>query len=145
MSKTPEAAEPKKKKGNAVWAPLRDQLSLSKKDPDTHYRWVDTKNEIKNEQRLERGYFYVNKTTTSQIPEKHPGVDKVAKDASDITGAKRVGELALMGLPMEIKEARDEYYQEETRKSTAGIKRNLQKDLDKTGLGMKADGRIVIE
>jgi len=145
MSKTPETTDKPKKKGNAVWAPLRDQLTLSKKDPDTHYRWVDTKSEIKNEQRLERGYFYVNKTTTSQIPEKHPGVDKVAKEASDITGAKRVGELALMGLPMEIKEARDAYYQNETNQRTAQIKRNLQTDLDKTGLGLKAEGRVVIE
>ncbi len=144
MSKSDTADKPKKK-GNAVWQPLRDQLTLNKRDPDTHYRWVDTKQEIKNEQRLERGYFWVNKTTASQIPEKHSGVDKVAKEASDITGAKRVGELALMGLPMEIKEARDEYYQNETRDRTAAIKRNLQKDLDKTGLGMKADGRVVIE
>lgn len=139
------STEPKKKKGNAVWTPLKDQLTLSKQDPSIHYRWVDTRADVKNEQRLDRGYFWVNKTTTSQIPEKHPGVDKVAKDSGDVSGAKRVGELALMGLPMDIKEARDEWLKEENRKQVAGIKRNLQQDLDKTGLGIKAEGRVVIE
>ena len=126
------AAAPKK--GRKSWLRTADRLNVQNKDPNYHYRWVDKSNDAKIEIRKSLGYEFVNPST---------GATGEA-GTQDVTGAKRMGDLVLMALPMEDKLERDKEISELTDQQTAGLKSALQKDMSGGGVA-KAEGKIIIE
>ena len=123
-----------KKKGKRSWVRGADRLTVNHKDPNYSYRWADKNNEAKIEQRKDLGYRFVNPTT---------GASGEAGEL-DVTGAKRMGDLVLMALPMALKKERDQEIEELTDRQTLGLKKTLQDEMSQGGKAV-AEGKIIIE
>lgn len=129
------------KKGKASWKPAQ-KLDVRNKDPNFRYRFRDK--DPQNIQRaLAEGWEFVNPITG--IPGEHIDPEDSQKD---LTSTTEYRELTLMALPEDIAQARDEHFQELTRRQTVGLKDRLQSDLDKDapeGHRTSATGTIVID
>lgn len=134
---------PKVKKGRSTWSPAQ-KLQVHDKKPGFRYRWRE--NDPQNIQRaLSEGWEFVNPITG--IPGEHFDPEDAQKS---LTSNTEYRELKLMALPEEVAQARDEFFRERTDLQTAGLKDNLQNDLDKAaqkegGYRTSATGSIVIE
>lgn len=134
---------PTVKKGSSTWKPAQ-KLEVKGKHPDFRYRWRE--NDRQNIQKaLSEGWVFVNPITGIPGDHSDPGDGQ-----KSLTSNTEYRELKLMALPEEVAQARDKYFRERTDEQTAGLKDNLQSDLDKEaqqqgGFRTSATGSIVID
>ncbi len=139
-----ETSNEPRKKGKPTWQP-GDILEVHNKSPNFSYRWVDApKDDLSQvERRMHQGFHVVNKTT--RIPGDYVDPNEI-KGEHPVDSAMRCrGDLLLMALPDEMKQAHTEYIAERTTKQTTGLKDMLDTEAKKLHPDMKAEGRIVIE
>lgn len=130
------------KKGRPSWNPAA-MLDVVNPTPGFRHRWVD-KDPANVQKKIAEGWVMANEINGHTAEHEHP--DKMG-DGAPLTSAKEYRELVLMAIPEETAQARDEFYREKTEQQTAGLKRNLQQDIDETGVsGVEATfGKIVID
>lgn len=134
------------KKGKRSWQPAKS-LALRNKKPGYRYRFV-TKDDIRIQNKIEEGWVPVNKTTgvPAELTEDARRGDGGHGD--NMTGALEYREFVVMALDEDTAKQRDAYYDEQTRKQTAGLKSRLIENMErKAGKGRAAPihGKIVIE
>jgi hypothetical protein len=109
---------------------LLDTSELSAKNPDIHYRWANTSNREKMEQRVNEGYV--------TVPEEE--------------GGRRLGEMVLMAIPREVADARKAEYQRMTRERLGQFRKDMREaaaemayEAKKRGLRIPDGGFLITE
>lgn len=114
-----------RKKGKASWKPARklDVNASEKVKSEFRLRWRD-----KDPQNIQKaqaeGWEFIDPAKGIRAEHENPG------DSTPLTNATEYRELVLMGLPEELGQSRDEYFQEQANRNIAGVKTALQRDLD---------------
>lgn len=109
------------KKGNRSWKPAT-VLATFKRNPDYRYKYVrdDADNIARH---LAEHWEMANETIDPKVQ------TDVKEQIDPITRGRKVRELVLMRLPLEVYEQRKAYYDNETDKSEAGLKARLQSEI----------------
>lgn len=115
------------KKGNSSWQPA-SVTDVTNKDPNFRYRWAhkDPTNLQKKEQ---EGWEYVNGLSS----DKTSPTDGRITDGHRMTAVHEKHDLVLMRLSEEQALGRDDYYNEKSARSVAGLTAHIKKDLGKEG------------
>lgn len=113
------------KKGHSTWKPANVDETFQK-DPDFRYRWINEDEGNVAKKKMEHWDIVseINgSSTTSEV-----GYGRV-NDGSSLTSVrKRVGQV-LARMPEEEAKERDAYFNRESERRTASLKREVQKDL----------------
>ena len=131
------------KKGRKSWTPA-SRLTVTGKRPGYVQRWVDE--EPANFQRKRAdGWTPVNGTLGSSVKHEHPDL---TGDGKPLDSTIKYRNMVLCELPEEDYLAHREYYAEQTRAQTAGLKRKAEQENAanaKGGAAAHLYGKIVIE
>ena len=146
MPRTKEVMVDVEKKGKPVWRPANKLKAHLTREQTKKYRprWVDKSDEANLQKKQDEGWVFLNKETGLTASHDH----RETEDGKNLTSVNEYRELVLMGLPKELAEARDEYYQERTHKQTVGLKEALEeenREASKGGRTAPIHGKIVIE
>ena len=126
------------KKGRSSWKPASTLTAHSIKGFRT--RWTN-KDPMVVQRKEAEGWVRVNAETGLTTEHEHPGDIASGKP---LTSTLEYRELFLMALPEEVAQARDEYFTEKTDAQSAGLVRNLKKDMSEGGAA-EVHGKIIIE
>jgi len=123
----------KKKKGLSVWGKA-DQLEVTDKKSNWHYRWIN-RNESRIKKVKDRGYIFVTKDSGLDVDFVTP--------VDTCEGAVCCNDLVLMAIPQVLRDERDSELEELTDKRTRSLKSEVGRELK--GIGAEVEGKIVIE
>lgn len=132
-----------KKKGKASWKPAKALEVRASEEVRSKFRLRWREKDPQNLRRAEaEGWEYIHPTKGARAEHE--------VDDNPLTSATEYRELVLMGLPEDIAQERDAYFQEKADAQIAGVKKDLQSDLDKAadhegGYKTNATGVIRIE
>jgi len=130
---TPELPAGYSKRGNKIFYKGVDPFELTDKNPDMHYRFLNTASQTTLEKRLAQGYVFVDKTTGGAAKARTPDKDKT-KARRAIGGGTEFRELKLAALPKELHEAKREHVREKTARQMAIVRNQIQQNVpDATG------------
>lgn len=130
---------PNVKKGKPTWKPAA-MLDIPDRMPGYRLKWCN--NDRMNIQRLRaEGWETASSIHGLNVEHDHP---EKTGDGHSLTSVTEYRELVLMALPEELGEARDRYFNEKADLQTAGLKRDLEKEVGKEGAA-EVHGKIVIE
>ena len=114
------------KKGKPSWS-WRNRFSVSNKDPNFRYRFVDRTDASNLSSKLEDGWVFVNRETG--VPGDHNFDVRDLADGKRLDSAYTYREHVLMALPEEIAVERDKAVRSMTEGQTASIKRRVESDI----------------
>jgi len=125
------------KKGRKSWKPAQ-KLSIVDKKPGYEYRWCD-KDPANLLKRKADGWVMASELHG------HKAKQEEATEKG-ITSVMEYRDLVLMAIPEEDLQSHRDYYEEQTRKQTVGLKDRVKQDAQKGAAGKSADihGSIVI-
>lgn len=125
------------KKGNKSWKPAQ-KLSIVDKKAGYVYRWCD-KDPANLLKRKADGWVMASDLHGHKAKQEAP-------EAKDLTSVTEYRDLVLMAIPEEDYQSHRDYYEEQTRKQTVGLKDRVKQDARQGATGKAADihGTIVI-
>lgn len=116
------------KRGNKIFYRAVDPFELVDKNPDFHYRFLNTANEHNLEKKLGQGYEFVDKTSGGSVKTKSTTQDKTRARRAVGSGVE-FRELRLAAIPKELHEARKEYTREKTANQMAVVRNQIQQNV----------------
>lgn len=124
------------KKGKKSWKPAQ-RMKVTGKNPDYEYRWIDATDPDNLRRKQEDGWIPVSELHghTAENGEKQ------------LTSVTETRGSVLHAIPKEDYQSHREYFQNKTKKQTAGLKRALVDEAEKSrpGASRSIHGTIVIE
>lgn len=131
------------KKGRKSWQPA-NRLNVTGKRDGYVQRWVD-KEEANLQRKMADGWVPVNGTLGTKLKHDHPDL---TGDGRPLGSTVEYRNMVLMELPEEDYQAHREYYAEQTRSQTAGLKAKAEQENAANARGRAAAhlyGKITIE
>lgn len=125
------------KKGKKTWAPA--QALEVKKVPGFRLRWTDKDPKV-TQRKMAEGWVEVHPDQGIRAEHEHPGDVPSGKPVTSVTEYR---ELHLMALPEDVAKAREAYFTDRTNAQSAGLVRNLKKDVAEGG-DAEVYGKITI-
>lgn len=116
------------KRGNKIFYRDLDMLEIVDKDPNLHYRYINTANDRNVDKRLAQGYEFVDKTTGGLAKSKAGDKDKARARKAMGTGTE-IRELRLAAIPNELYEARREHVRQKTANQMAQVRNQIQQNV----------------
>lgn len=124
------------KKGKPTWRPAT-MMDVPGKDPSKTYKFIDKTDPNRVYKHIQEGWTFSDEPVT-EAGRIH--------DGKPLTSVTEYRELALMEMPIEGKQEREEYYAEKADAQVKDIKKKFQRELNTTGdIKPEAYGRIIIE
>jgi len=115
------------KRGNKIVYRQRDAFEIEGKNPDFHYRFINTANDRKVEKHLANGYVFVDKTTGT--PPELANEDKGPQARRALGSGTEFRELKLAAIPKELHEAMREETLQRQKDQMAVVMRNMEKNV----------------
>lgn len=137
MARPRKDTDDQPKKGKASWKPAT--ALKAKRIDGFRTRWTN-KDPMNLQRKQSEGWVTVHKDTGLQTEHEHP---EDLESGTPVTSVTEYRELVLLALPEDVAQARDEYFAEQTDKQTAGLKKNLQRDL--ADGKAQVHGKIIID
>lgn len=137
MTEARRGRPPQIKKGKSTWKPA-SAIEVVDKDPDYVYRWSNKTADNLAKKAME-GWETVSGTTGDNAS--LLDADRI-KDGKQLTSTHEKHDVILQRIPVEMAEARREYYQEKTDRRTAALTEHIEKDARERGT--KTHGEITI-
>lgn len=135
----PKKTQPKK--GKPAWKPAA-MLDVVEKKDGFRMRWASS-DKLNLQRKQSEGWVFANKETGITAEHEHP---EKTGDGHSMTSITEYRDLVLMAIPEDLAKARDEYFEEKTNAQTANLKKDLEEDIDSTGVkSAPVHGKIVIE
>lgn len=129
---------PPLKKGNTSWKPA-SVTDVTNKEDGYRYRWSN-KNPDNLAKKEAEGWETVSKLTSDKAT---PSNDRI-QDGKNLSSAYEKHDVILQRIPEELAQGRDEYFQNETQRRTAGLTAHLKKEIKDKGGNAPVHGDITI-
>ena len=135
---------PAVKKGKPTWAPS-DLLTVRDKEDGFRYRWLSKEDPAALMKAKAEGFQIVSELTSGA---KRDGATHI-QDGNQVTTVTEYRELILARIPVDVAEARADYFREKSASKIMGLKTDLADKLGSvsqgTGHNPGARGQIIIE
>lgn len=122
------------KKGKSSWKPasLND---FNNKEEGYRYR-MSRKDPVNLQKKADEGWETVSAIQSSETSHNSP--DKI-EQGKPLTSVREGHDWILQRIPEELAQGRDDYYNAETERRTAGLTAHIKKEMAKEGAGMHGD------
>lgn len=129
---------PPLKKGKASWKPA-SVTDVTEKEDGFRYRWSNKGADNLAKKEAE-GWETVSRLSSDKSK---PSEDRI-QDGKNLSSTYEKHDVILQRIPEELAEGRDEYFNNETQRRTAGLTAHLKKEMKEKGGGATIHGDITI-